>query len=86
MFIVPRKCPATSSHACMSPGMYMWFYIDECIPQCERIVCVTRFYYPHHMGSHMPSLEDLSPFLEGGCFNAKGLTLFGSQFGLAVRR
>ena len=30
----------------MSPGMYMGLYIDDRIPQCERIACVTRFYCP----------------------------------------
>ena len=65
----------------MSPGMYMGLYIDDRIPQCERIACVTRFYCPHHTGSHMPSLEDLSPFLEGGYFNAKSLTLFRTANG-----
>ena len=44
----------------------------------ERIVFVTVFYYyllSHDMGSHMPSLEDLSPFVEGDTLiNARSLS------------
>ena len=58
-------------------------YSDKGIPLGEKIVHVRPtpphphlfFIYmiPCHMGSHMLSLEDLSPFLEGGCCYARNL-------------
>ena len=33
--------------------------------------CFSVCFLPHHMVSRTPSLEDLSPYLEGGCCNAR---------------
>ena len=56
-------------------------YSDKGIPLGEKIVHVRPpptpafffFTIPCHMGSHMLSLEDLSPFLKGGCCYARTL-------------
>ena len=46
---------------------YVQEYIDRCISRGEGIACVSDFLLPRHIGSHAPSSEDLSPFLEEGC-------------------
>ena len=40
---------------------------EDCIVDCFSLSC--------HLGSHAPSSEDFSPFLEGGCCYAKSISI-----------
>ena len=47
----------------LTKGFHVWEdHMSDCFSVC---------FLPNHMVSRTPSLEDLSPFLEGGCCNAR---------------
>ena len=57
-----------------SPSIYRYIYIYTCAAVHLRKPCTgcdhrisDLFLDPCHMGSHTPSSEELSPFLEAGC-------------------
>ena len=49
------------------------FHFEKMKGLCVCVCVCDHFWLPCQIGSHMPSSEDVSPFLEGGCCCAKRL-------------